>query len=91
MDKRSFEKVWNSIVVCEGQLFQTVRGLPFTYKIRGNALVPSRTEYQISKSDFEKAFELVPFPGPGKISNLVRGPAYVWAILHDRRISSGEW
>jgi hypothetical protein len=91
MPKHSFEQVWRRIVASEGKEFRTITNLPFTYELRGNSLRPSRTEYDISKADFAKAYALVPLAGPRKINNLVRGPAYTWAILHDERISLGEW
>ncbi len=91
MPKPSFEEVWKRVVASEGQEFKTSTNLPFTYKIRRNSLCPSRTKYNVSKSDFAKAYELVPILGPGKISDIVRGPTYMWAILHDKRISHNEW
>ena len=66
-------------------------GKPFTYEIDGNVLHPSRTKYNVSKSDFRKALELVPFDGPGVVSNVVRGSAYVWAVLHDKRVRRQSW
>ena len=66
--------------------FHTIRGLQFRYRIAGNYLLPSRTDYQISKKDFEKVFRLGRLKGPGVISNEVRGSTYVWAIMHDMRI-----
>jgi hypothetical protein len=33
---------------------------------------------------------MLPINGPGEIGEIVRGPSYVWAILHDRRISEGK-
>lgn len=91
MQKSSFVEIWKRIIAFENKEFKTISKLPFTYRINGNSLCPSRTEYNISKSDFEKAFDLVPIDGPGKINKLVRGPAYVWAILQDERISKNEW
>lgn len=77
MAKPYFEEVWKRILACEGEEFRTITNLPFTYKVRGNSLRPSRTEYNISKSDFAKAYGLVPLDGPGEITKLVRGPAYI--------------
>jgi hypothetical protein len=34
---------------------------------------------------------MVPIKGPGIISGTIRGPSYVWAVLHDPRISLGQW
>jgi hypothetical protein len=87
----TFEEVWNRIVALQGEIFHTKTGLKFTYKIEGDGFCPSRTEYRIDKSDFEKACEMVPIEGPGTINNLVRGPAYIWAVLHDKRVSMEEW
>ena len=91
MAKPPFEKVWSRILALEGEEFQTITGLNFTYRIRGNSLIPSRTNYSLHKSDFDRAYQLVPLKGPGIINNLVRGPAYIWAILHDYRISLDDW
>lgn len=91
MSKPPFSQIWSVIVGREGQTFTTKTGRPFTYEANSNGLVPDRTQYPISRSDFEAAYNLVPISGPGQINQLVRGPAYVWAILHDERISSGAW
>ena len=81
-----FEEIWNRIKAREGENFITKKGLKFSYKMSGNGFSPSRTKYRISKTDVHKAFSLLPLQGPGEINNIVRGPSYVWAILHDKRI-----
>lgn len=91
MCKSSFEEIWERIIANEGETFQTISGSPFTYNVKKGTVHLSRTEYQISRSDFEKAYTLVPIRGPGAISKIVRGPSYLWAILHDKRISLSEW
>jgi hypothetical protein len=58
----------------------------FTYSVVGDVLRTDRAKQNLSRSNFEKVLPLLPLPGPGQISNEVRGPAYVWAILHDKRI-----
>jgi hypothetical protein len=90
-DKPPFAEVWQRIVDLEGETFNTIRGLPFEYVIDKDALIPSRTDYRLSRGNFEKAFARVPIAQPREISNDVRGPSYVWAILHDARVSSGRW
>lgn len=87
----NIKEVWARIVRHEGQEFQTKTGYPFTYELRGDVFFPSRTDYQVSKADFEKALKLVPFDGPGVVNNLVRGPSYVWGVLHDSRIRLQDW
>jgi hypothetical protein len=86
-----FEEVWDRLRSNEGNLFHTISGLDFQYHITGNMLETTRTDYHLSKQDFARAFSLVPIPNPGTINRLVRGPSYIWAILHDERISQGEW
>ncbi|MEM2760629.1 MAG: hypothetical protein QXU32_09000 [Nitrososphaerales archaeon] len=90
MVSASFDEVWRHIVGNAGERFFTIRNLEFTYTIEGDYFRPSRTDYRIPKSDSHKAFKLVSIKGPGVIIELVRGPAYVWAVLRDERISSGK-
>ena len=81
-----FEVVWQRILSLEGEEFCTVRNLEFTYKVVGTSLIPNRAQRKISQSDFYKAYKSMPLNGPGDINNLVQGPAYVYAILTDRRV-----
>lgn len=85
-----FEKIWARIVALQGEEFATITGLPFTYQIAGDGLFPSRTRYRLSRGNVEKAYGMTPIPSPGAITKEVRGPSYVWAILHDPRVSR-EW
>ena len=91
MNKPPFGDIWKLIVSHEGEEFRTITNLPFTYRINGNTLCPSRTAYNIGKSDFATAYDLVPLQNPGEITELVRGPSYVYAILQDERISKKRW
>lgn len=86
-----FDETWNRIIAHAGENFYTKTGLEFTYEINGDIFYPSRTNYKIHKADFEKAYAYVPIDGPSVINNMVRGPAFVWAVLHDQRISNGMW
>ncbi len=83
-----FEAVWARIRGCAGQEFKTVRGLPFTYAFSGDYLQPSRTNVELPKGHFRKAYDLMPIRGPGDINRLVIGPAYIFAILTDERVRS---
>ena len=85
-----FDEIWSRIVSHAGEPFSTKTTLQFTYRIEGNRLCLNSNTYRISKNDFEKAYRMLPINGPGEIGEIVRGPSYVWAILHDRRISEGK-
>lgn len=89
--KLSIDDLWSRLRSLEGHDFETKTGKPFTYEISGDVFHPSRTKYNVSKSEFRKALALVPFDGPGVINRTVRGPAYVWAVLHDGRIRKRDW
>ena len=81
-----FDVVWSRIVNNAGKTFTTVSGIDFTYRVEGDGIVPDRTNYRISRRDFETAWNLPSLTGPGQINNIVRGPAYVYAIITDPRI-----
>lgn len=89
--KLSIDELWGRLKRLQGEGFETKSGQPFTYEITGDALRPSRTDYNVSKREFSKALALVPFDGPGVINRTVRGPAYVWALLHDKRVRGRDW
>ena len=91
MPTPSFPVVWARIAAHAGQRFSTKTGRPFVYAIERDALVTDRTEHPLAKTNFAEALKKVPFDGPGRIAQSVRGPAYVWAILHDSRIRGNEW
>jgi hypothetical protein len=84
MDK--FDSVWQRIEAHAGKEFRTKTGLPFRYTVVGTNVVPDRTGYPLHVSNFRTAFGLLPLRGPGEINAIVRGPAYVYAILTDPRI-----
>ena len=85
------DRVWARIKSHQGDVFHTIGGKEFTYMVTGKVLNTSRTRYNLPKSEFAKALQHVPISGPGEITDLVRGPSYIWGILHDSRIQAGEW
>lgn len=89
--KPSIDELWSRLKSVAGDEFETKTGKPFIYEISGDIFHPSRTKYNVSKGEFRKALALVPFDGPGVINRTVRGPAYVWAVLHDQRIRKNDW
>jgi hypothetical protein len=85
-----FSVVWQRIEGHAGELFAQLRGGEFTYSIRSGCLFPDRTNRQIPRSHFEKAFELVPLESTVPLQSL-QGPSYVYAVLMDRRIRGSDW
>jgi hypothetical protein len=91
MPTTTFPAVWARIAAHAGQRFSTQTGRRFTYRIERDALLTDSTDYALAKTNFSEALKQVPFEGPGRIAQTVRGPAYVWAILHDSRIRQQDW
>ncbi|MEE2704157.1 MAG: hypothetical protein VX614_09080 [Myxococcota bacterium] len=86
-----FATVWERILDLRGEFFRTANGRYFTYKLDGDRLAVSQSELLIPRSDFTLAFNMLPISRSAKLNRLVEGPAYVWAILHDERITRGAW
>ena len=86
-----FSEVWSRVVANVNAEFCTKRGHPFRYRLDGRTMFVDRATYRIPMSDLEAAYALVPFSGPGAVNSICRGPSYVWAILHDERVSMGAW
>jgi len=87
---REFESAWRRIEGHAGETFTQIRGGKFTYEVLGSNLRPDRTNRNLPRSDFEKAFAMCPLPNTVPVQHL-QGPSYLYAILMDRRISQGEW
>ena len=87
MKQLSFATVWRRIVAHAGKKFWTKTGKEFTYTVFGNHLIPVHTTRNIPKKDFQSAYSKVPFAGPGVINRTHQGPAFIWGVLHDPRIS----
>jgi hypothetical protein len=88
-DTITIDNLWVNLQAHEGGLFHTIKGLPFTYRMENGYLVPirdGRAIYSLSRQNFEKALGRLPFNSPGEISGTIRGPSYVYALLHDPRI-----
>lgn len=81
----SLVEVWQRVMEYRGNQFLQKSGKAFTYKISGDALKPSTTNYLVPKSQFEKAWDRLPLNGPGEINDLI-APSYLYALLTDHRI-----
>ena len=89
--KPEFEEVWKRVVSRAGELFFTKTGLRFTFAVEEDRLTVNRIRHPISRADLARAYGLVPVEGPSGLPPGVRGPSYVWAILHDARVSLKQW
>lgn len=85
-----FEEIWEKILNRQNEIFYTRRGLELKYKIVGDTLYHNRTAPGIHKSDFKRANEKFPIKNPSEIKDFVRGSAYIFAILNDKRISGDK-
>lgn len=78
------DQVWEMMALHQGEEFLTLKGLPFTYTIRGGELFISRRSKSITKSTFEAAWKKLQehpeeITGPKKLN--VFGAPYLWAIF----------
>ncbi len=85
--KDGFEDVWNRIRTNRGEVFRTVRGLEFTYKLLGPWVVIDRTDYRITKRNFQKAYDMLPVGAPEDFGDEVTAKYYVHAVLTDPKIA----
>lgn len=82
--------VWSRIEDHAGEVFRLVGGGEFTYRVDGARVVPSRTNRNLGRSQFEQAVARLPLDGPGQLQDL-QGPSYLYAILMDARIRGDDW
>ena len=102
MSRQPFQTVWQRILQLQGQEFKTKTGLPFTYSVEsGTAVWVERNgriiDQSLGKSNFEQVYSMMQVKPIKRISEIndravangqsqVRGPSFVWAILHDKRV-----
>ena len=88
-----FNAVWERIRRHAGEAFTTKTGLDFSYRVPGAYLRVIRRDKEIerslSRTNFEKASQMLPADGPGALKNC-QGPSYTWAILMDPRIQRND-
>jgi hypothetical protein len=84
------EIVWERIQRHAGEEFRTKTKVPFTYEVYGDYLRTTRTDYNLPRGEFEKALTMMPAKGPGLLTATRRGSAYIWGILMDDRVRSGD-
>ena len=100
------DEIWARIVKNQGKLIKTKRGVIFSYRIYKNKIIvpqylanwgkkPDLRVYGegigIKKSQVGLALQIVPVSGPTDLRYIVFRPSHLWGILHDERISKGDW
>ncbi len=68
-----FQKAWDNLIIHEGEVFKTVKGLEFTYKMvdENNSFITNRGKIALTKNNFEKACKIMPVQGPSMMEKLV--------------------
>jgi Tfp pilus assembly pilus retraction ATPase PilT len=86
------ETVWDNIIKNEGAKFHTKSGIEFVYKIKGesNSIQPipitNSNIFPITKKMLEDAMKFMPLKNTVPLQSKFVAPAYVYAILTDKRI-----
>jgi hypothetical protein len=86
----SFDRVWQRIEAHAGERFEQIRGGAFTYDVQGSSVWPDRTNRALARSQFERAYALMPVENTAALQRL-QGPSYLYAILIDPRIRKDDW
>jgi hypothetical protein len=90
-ENMKIESIWNDILKHEGEIFQTARGIRFTYKVLNDheiqPYVGDKSRWKLSKEVFNKALEFPKFSGT-EFSKKIIGSSYVAGILNDKRIGA---
>jgi hypothetical protein len=88
------EAVWRRVAIHQGEQFQTVRGLPFTFEIEGAGIWffrdGKRVNRKLTRNQFEVALSRCPLKSTTEIKDLMDYP-YVFAVLMDGRIREQAW
>ncbi|ACB84183.1 hypothetical protein [Natranaerobius thermophilus] len=73
------------LITYEGESFQQKRGKQFTYKVKGNSIVPDTTKYPIPIKDIIKGLNRGQVTRVADLKDL-RGSSYIYALVTDKRI-----
>jgi hypothetical protein len=88
------EAVWRIIQDHQGEQFQTVRGLPFTFEVQGNGIWffrdGKRVNRKLTRTQLDLAVSRCPLKSTTEIKDLMDYP-YLFALLTDRRIRGQAW
>jgi hypothetical protein len=88
------ETVWQRVANHQGEHFQTVTGLPFTFELEGTGIWffrnGKRVNRKLTRTQFEVALSRCPPAHTTEIKDLIDYP-YLFAVLMDKRIRGQAW
>jgi hypothetical protein len=80
------DAVWNRIVAYSGEVFHLLEGKSFTYSVSADTIRLDTGNTDLVQRQIETALDRMPLANPDDLNDL-QGPAYIHAILTDRRIT----
>jgi hypothetical protein len=81
----SMDVLWSRIVAYSGEVFHLLGGRPFAYLVSGDTVHMDTGNADLARRQIETALDRMPLTNSDDLSDL-RDPAYIHAILTDRRI-----
>ena len=81
--EKAQDYLWNELVLLQSQTFRTVKGLEYTYQIRGNEMFVSRKTKSITKASVDLALEKII-----ELSGEVAGPK---KLLRAASLGESSW
>ncbi|MGM9598488.1 MAG: hypothetical protein ACI3VY_01075 [Faecousia sp.] len=83
----NIETIWNNIKRHEGDIFHTIKGKPYTYRVHSDCIIVVNIKgAKIKKDCFERAI-MIGTPTPTKIGKIgCWGPSYIYGTITDERI-----
>jgi hypothetical protein len=82
----SMDVLWSRIVAYSGEVFHLLGGRSFTYSVSGDTVHVDTGNTDLARRQIETALDRMPLTNPDDLNDL-RDPAYIYAILTDRRIA----
>jgi hypothetical protein len=82
----SMDVLWSRIVAYSGEVFHLLGGRSFTYSVSGDTVHVDTGNADLARMQIETALDRMPLTDPDDLNDL-RDPAYIYAILNDRRIA----